>query len=130
MEVVRFYSVESRFGGPELLAKYIYNKDGGGDVIRGFCKDMIFGIHDAKDVVDFLNEKILEINGKMVAAGFERVPSASSEDYDNKSSASYDICIYRDDRYVRVLSWSITKDEDDIKKSLSSDNSYGRLVIR
>lgn len=129
MEVVRFYALDP---GPELLAKYSSNIDGGLEALQKLVSPVMATITSEEQAYAILNERIVEMDKRLSKNGFSRLPLLDSYDSDESAVRSYDVCFNPKDFSTTYIVWKIEPVHDDpdykYQKKLESKIIVGAVV--
>jgi hypothetical protein len=129
MELIRFYSSDSV--ALELIAKYRDDKDRGLKEVKRHCRNLMNGIRGCDgDPFDFLNKRIVELDSELSEEEYARMPTATAEDLDARCKQTFDIVIFPEEKYIRIITFRIMpfNDEPGYRKEKHDDITLGRLV--
>lgn len=109
MEVLRFYSRDR--GNLEYLAKYITREDRGMAKLKELLDPVVAPIA-ATDPYDVYNERLIALDDRMSEAGYERVDTMASADYDAGCQKTFDAVLDPQVRTLSLIAFDIVATED------------------
>ncbi len=129
MQIIRFYSQSDIL---EPLAKYRADEDRPVDDVKAMCRDLVAGIHDTQDVVEFLNIKFAILDKGMPEKGWARMEMIDPANLDAKCAMTFDVVIDSNAKVVKMFTFDVkpTSDEPFYLKSLNADSTFtlGALI--
>lgn len=110
MQIIRFYSLTDIL---EPLAKFGLRADRTPEEVKSLCGDLVAGIHDAPDIIDFLNAKIIMLTEALRKEGYYQMPMIDKENTDAKCALTFDIVIDTNARAVKIFAFKVKPDDDE-----------------
>lgn len=123
MQIIRFYSLVDAL---EPLAKYRTDADKTADEVKTFCRDLVAGIHDTHDVVEFMNLKFTMLDKYLLQNGWERMEIVDPANLDAKCSMTFDVVIDCNARVVKAFTFNVEphNEEPFYLKALDVDKTF------